>query len=156
MRTQSVEGYYPLISKSPHPITRIPPFLKVSHLLTLLATWSSHVFRINKNATVKLGSVNAICVKQQHNIGFFIFKSTLKYMLGNVYINEINAIYIYIYIYIIMKTMCPSGFHLNGFVVTPALGHMMHMRCYKSIVVTTEKHTVFITYILCPSCFFEI
>ena len=100
MRTQSVEGYYPLISKSPHPITRIPPFLKVSHLLTLLAIWSSHVFRINKNATVKLGSVNAICVKQQHNIGFFIFKSTLKYMLGNVYINEINAIYIYIYIYI--------------------------------------------------------
>ena len=63
---------------------------------------------------------------------------------------------LYIYIYIIMKTMCPSGFHHNGFVVTPALGHMMHMRCYKSIVVTTEKHTVFITYILCPSCFFEI
>ena len=96
MRTQSVQGYYPLISKSPHPITRIPSF-QVSHLLTLLATWSSHIFRINRNATVKLGSVNAICVKQQHNIGFFIFKFTLKYTLGNVYINEINAIYIYIY-----------------------------------------------------------
>ena len=28
-----------------------------------------------------------IHVKQQHNVGFFIFKFTLKYMLQNVYIN---------------------------------------------------------------------
>ena len=30
-------------------------------------------------------------------------------------------IYIYIYIYAIMKTMCPPGYHHNGFVTTLAL-----------------------------------
>ena len=25
-----------------------------------------------------------------------------------------------------MKTMCPSGYHHNGFVATDALGHMMY------------------------------
>ena len=44
-----------------------------------------------RNATVKLSAINTIHVKQQHNIGFFIFKSTLKYMLGNVYVNKIDA-----------------------------------------------------------------
>ena len=28
-------------------------------------------------------------------------------------------------IHAIMKTMCPSGYHHNGFVATHALGHMM-------------------------------
>ena len=26
-----------------------------------------------------------------------------------------------------MKTMCPPGYHHNGFVATHALGHMMYM-----------------------------
>ena len=30
-------------------------------------------------------------VKQQHNVCFFVFKFTLKYMLGHVYINNIHA-----------------------------------------------------------------
>ena len=55
--------------------------------LTLPTNQSFHVFLINRNATVKLSSINTIHVKQQHNLGFFIFKFTLKYMLGNVYIN---------------------------------------------------------------------
>ena len=38
-------------------------------------------------------------------------------------------IYIYIYIYVIMKTMCPPGYHHNGFVATHALGHMMYVMC---------------------------
>ena len=29
-------------------------------------------------------------------------------------------------IYAIMKTMCPPGYHRNGFVATHALGHMMY------------------------------
>ena len=29
-------------------------------------------------------------------------------------------------IYVIMKTMCPPGYHNNGFVATHALGHMMY------------------------------
>ena len=33
---------------------------------------------------------------------------------------------IYVYIYAIMKTMCPPGYHHNGFVATHALGHMMY------------------------------
>ena len=28
-------------------------------------------------------------------------------------------------IYVIMKTMCPPGYHRNGFVTIHALGHMM-------------------------------
>ena len=28
-------------------------------------------------------------------------------------------------IYVIMKTMCPPGYHHNGFAETHALGHMM-------------------------------
>ena len=45
--------------------------------------------------------------------------------------------------YAIMKTMCPPGYHHNGFVATHALGHMMYglytcTRCMKP-------------YITCPS-----
>ena len=29
-------------------------------------------------------------------------------------------------IYVIMKTVCPPGYHDSGFVATHALGHMMH------------------------------
>ena len=75
----------------PRCITRIPLHLLISPIPTLLANQSSQVFLINRNATVKLSSINTIHVKQQHNVGFFIFKFTLKYMLGNVYINKIHA-----------------------------------------------------------------
>ena len=32
--------------------------------------------------------------------------------------------------YVIMKTMCPPGYHHNGFVATHALGHMMYGYLY--------------------------
>ena len=32
----------------------------------------------------------------------------------------------YIYIFAIMKTMCPPGYHHNGFAATHVLGHMMY------------------------------
>ena len=35
--------------------------------------------------------MNTIHVKQQHNVGFFIFKFFPKFMLDNVYINKIHA-----------------------------------------------------------------
>ena len=35
-----------------------------------------------------------------------------------------------IYIYVIMKTMCPPGYHHNGFVATHALEHMMYGYIY--------------------------
>ena len=35
---------------------------------------------------------------------------------------------IYVYnIYVIMKTMCPPGYHHNGFVATHALGHELYI-----------------------------
>ena len=72
-----------------------PPFLKISPphppFPILLANQSSQVFLINKNETVKLCSINTVHVKQHHNDGFFIFKFTLKCMLGNAYINKIHA-----------------------------------------------------------------
>ena len=80
--------YFKIIS----PITRIPPFLKIPHPPTLPANQSSQVFLINRNATVKLSSINTIHVfLQQHNVGFFIFKFPLKNVLGNVYINKVHA-----------------------------------------------------------------
>ena len=68
-----------------------PLFLKITHPPTLLANRSSQVFLFNRNATVKLSSINTIHVKQQHSAGFFIFKFTLKYMLGNFDINKIHV-----------------------------------------------------------------
>ena len=41
-----------------------------------------------------------------------------------IYIYIYVYIYIYIYMYVIMKTMCPPGYHQNGFVATNALEHM--------------------------------
>ena len=42
-------------------------------------------------------------------------------------------------IYAIMKTMCPPGYHHNGFVATHALGHMstsrVHVFMYRYIYV---------------------
>ena len=32
-------------------------------------------------------------------------------------------------IYVIMKTMCPPGYHHNDFVATHAFGHMMYGSC---------------------------
>ena len=39
--------------------------------------------------------------------------------------------YIY-HIYVIMKTMCPSGYHHNGIVATHALGHMITYMLHSS------------------------
>ena len=64
------------------PLLGLPYFLKSPHPPTLPANWSSQVFHINKNATVKLSSINTIHVKEHNNVGFFIFKFFLKYMSG--------------------------------------------------------------------------
>ena len=52
----------------------------------------------------------------------YMYMCVYLYIYIYIYIYEI---YIYIYIYVIMKTMCPRGYHHNGFVATHALGHMM-------------------------------
>ena len=51
-----------------------------------------------------------------------------------------------------MKTMCPPGYHHNGFVATHALGHRVHhvpkcMSCHKAIVVITRRAHCFHDYI---------
>ena len=33
-----------------------------------------------------------------------------------------------------MKTVCPPGYHSNGFVATHALGHMMYGLCRGSLM----------------------
>ena len=50
------------------------------------------------------------------------------YILYSIYIQYI--IYIYMCVCVIMKTMCPPGYHHNGFVATHALGHMMYRYIY--------------------------
>ena len=42
-------------------------------------------------------------------------------------------------IYVIMKTMCPPGYHQNGFVTTYALEHMMYV--YRKFYVYTHIYT---------------
>ena len=66
---------------SPHFKIIPAPYQKIGHPKYSL---------INRNPTVKLFSINTINIKQQHNVGFSIFKFTLKYILGNVYINKIH------------------------------------------------------------------
>ena len=45
-------------------------------------------------------------------------------------------------IYVIMKTMCPPGYHHNGFVATHALGHMMYgLYIYVYIYIYIYKFT---------------
>ena len=65
-------------------------------------------------------------------------------------------IYIYIYIYICnhgnwkqcMETMCPPGYHHNGFVTT----HVPKcMTCHKAIVVITGRANCFHDYIYISS-----
>ena len=50
-----------------------------------------------------------------------------KYIIY-IYLRIYNThIYIYIlYIYVIIKTLCPPGYHHKGFMATHALGHMMY------------------------------
>ena len=65
--------YVYINSKSSPPLPGPPQFVKIPHPPTLPANWSSQVLLINRNATVKLSSINTIHVKQQQ----FSFSSSL-------------------------------------------------------------------------------
>ena len=95
------------VSTPPSTITRIPSISWNPPFPTLLTNRPSQDVLINRNATVKLSSINTIHVKQKHNVGLLIFKFTLKYILGNAYSNKINArqcfYIISLYFYIIGK-----------------------------------------------------
>ena len=56
-------------------------------------------------------------------------------------------------IYVIMKTMCPRGYHHNGLMATHALGHMC-MSCHKAIVVITGRAHCFHDYIYIYVCIY--
>ena len=43
-------------------------------------------------------------------------------------------------IYVIMKTMCPPSYHHNGFVVTHALGHMIHSTSFAQVHELPQSH----------------
>ena len=117
--TLSVKGYQP----TPHPHFKIipPPFLKIPHPPTLPVNWSIQVFLIKRNATVKLSSMNIIDAKQQHKIGFSIFKFTLEYMLGNVYVNKIHARQC---LYLISSSCRGFPHPFNFFVVSKGILHV--------------------------------
>ena len=46
-----------------------------------------------------------------------------------------------------MKTMCPPGYHHNGFVATHALGHMMRYMMPQSLCGDNWERTLFHDYI---------
>ena len=43
-------------------------------------------------------------------------------------------------IYEIMKTMCPPGYHHNGFVATDALGYMMNRKSCAQVHELPQSH----------------
>ena len=116
--SQSIKGYHPAISKSCPPPRHFlkfpipPPYRQIGHPKFSLLT----------EMQLKLNSINTIHVKQQTNVGFLIFKFTLKYMLGNVYINKIHARQC---LYII-SLCCREGFShsFNFFVVSIGILHV--------------------------------
>ena len=104
-------SYFKIIPPLLESIPSRLPFLEILHPPTLLVNWSSQV-------TVKLSSINTLHVKQQHKVGFFIFKFNLKYMPGNVYIDKIHAsqcLYI--------RLCCREGFShpFNFFVISKGI-----------------------------------
>ena len=54
-------------------------------------------------------------------------------------------------IYAIMKTMCPPGYHHNGFVATHALGHMMYIMYNRTSCVQPYVQHDIQPYIMCPN-----
>ena len=48
-------------------------------------------------------------------------------------------IYIQLYIYVIMKTMCPPGYHHNGFAAIHALGQMI---CSYTLLVPVNQRVL--------------
>ena len=78
---------------------------------------------------MKLSSINTFHVKQQHDVGFFIFKFTLKYKLGNDYINKIYARQ---YLYIISLHYREGFFRsFHFFVVTKGILHVQFQNSYE-------------------------
>ena len=77
------------------PITRTPPTPVPPPHPPIFKNTSSPTSPENRLYQVSLLTemqlLTNIHVTQQHNLGFFIFKSTLAYILSNVYINEIYA-----------------------------------------------------------------
>ena len=68
----------PPISKSSPSLLGSPlPFPNIPHPPTLPANWPSQIFHINRNATVKLSSINTIHVKQNNILFAFSFTSSL-------------------------------------------------------------------------------
>ena len=57
-------------------------------------------------------SLNAIYAKEKHNVGFFIFKFALKYMLRNVYVYTLILCCLYI-----------NSLAFNFFVVSKGILH---------------------------------
>ena len=110
---KGLSNLLPLSKSSTPPITRIPPFLKIPQF--------PHLNGKSAISTVKLSSMNTIHVKQQHNVGFIIFKFTLKYMLGNVYINKIHARQCLYIISLYCREGLPHPF--NFFVVSKGIHH---------------------------------
>ena len=51
-----------------------------------------------------------------------------------------------------MKTMCPPGYHHNGFVATHALGYMMYVMCTSCQSYVNRTSTVRQSYVNRTSC----
>ena len=73
-------------------LLHFPIKLKTGCTISFHSLW---LILIDRYATVKLSLINNICVKQQLNIGFFIFKFTPKYMLGILIKYMLSTVYIY-------------------------------------------------------------
>ena len=132
----SVKGYQPPPFQNHRPITRIPPFQIGYPKFSLLTEMQ-----------LKLSSVNSIQLKQQHNVGFLIFKVTLKYMLSNGYIDEIHARQCLC----IMCLYCREGFShaFNFFVVSKGILHAYFQKQLGKKDFSTEQLPIASYMLLC-------
>ena len=55
------------------------------------------------------------------------------------------------YIYAIMKTMCPPGYHHNGFVATHPLGHIMYG--YMLLVPKSVQQAKAVIHVIIVNCY---
>ena len=116
----------------------------ISQKACLEQAWSSGLQSIRKQSTSQISLLaEEICLsteKGKVNIVLFVYIYMYIYMYIYIYMYMYMYIYIYMYMYMYIYmyiciyiciytkriTMCPPGYHHNGFMATPELGHRMY------------------------------
>ena len=108
---------------------------------TMKSMWSFQL-QINLNQKINLLQWNVFPI----NIWNTVILKDVVVMKLYIY----NLLSLYIYIHAIMKTMCPPGYHHNGFMATHALEHMTALLILCSLLRSTWLWSLY--FALCLAC----